>query len=260
LLTLSGQSPQAVRELAQKYANWLQTHPNISFADTAYTTHLGRKHFKIRATYGAANSLEMIAALTDPDVVPREIDASQPLAFLCTGQGCQFAGMGKTLYETEPVFREIITRCDQAFRGHRGQSLVDVIFAEPIVTDPNREVNNDLIHQTEFTQPGLYAIECGLAALFLSWGVQPDLVLGHSIGEFVAAWVAGVFELETGLLLVAERGRLMQELSSTGGMVSVFATPAMVNRYLEHRYRSEAHGIQEIKGSSKQESDITQRS
>ncbi|MGK7902304.1 MAG: aminotransferase class III-fold pyridoxal phosphate-dependent enzyme [Hormoscilla sp.] len=223
LLTLSGESDLAVVELAAKYARFFQKHPQVSLPDAAYTTHVGRKHFPVRAAYSAADVGELIGSLESNSAIALSSNGSAQLAFLFTGQGAQEAGMGKRLYETEPVFEEVLTRCDEAFRSKRGRSLIDIIFAED---------GNDSIHATEFAQPGIYAIECAIAALFMSWGIQPSSVAGHSIGEFAAAWTAGVFELEEGLSLVAERGRLMQELPVSGGMVCVFAPREVVEDYL----------------------------
>jgi acyl transferase domain-containing protein len=232
LLTLSGESEGAAVDLAAKYARFFKKNPDVSLADAAYTTHVGRKHFKVRAAYTAADTAEMIRELElSPSVEQASClfpsNESNKLAFLFTGQGSQLAGMGEKLYETEPIFREILNRCDEAFRGHRDRSLREIIFAEA------SSDGNDLINQTEFSQPCLYAIECGIAALFATWGIKPASVLGHSIGEFAAAWMAGVFELEEGLLLVAERGRLMQELPRVGGMVNVFASQEAIATYLD---------------------------
>ncbi|NES88127.1 polyketide synthase [Okeania sp. SIO2B9] len=224
LLTLSGQSEQAVVELAAKYTHFFQTHPDISLPDAAYTTHLGRKHFNVRAAYVASDRSEMIRELERNPVLRSSTTASGKLAFLFTGQGSQFAGMGRRLYETEPVFKDVLNRCETAFLGHCGHSLLDVLLAKDEDTS---------IHRTEFAQPGLYALECGIAALFLSWGIQPSMVIGHSVGEFAAAWVAGVFQLEEGLMLVAERGRLMQELPESGSMISVFAAQDVVMGYIQ---------------------------
>ena len=231
LLTLSGESERAVVDLAAKYARFLQKNPEVSLADAAYTTHVGRKHFKVRTAYAAADTAEMIRELERDAETTVSGGESKQLAFLFTGQGSQFAGMGKGLYETEPIFREILNRCDEAFRGHRDRSLLEILFAEAS-NDGNDLINQTEINQTEFAQPCLYAIECGIAALFAAWGVKPASVLGHSIGEFAAAWMAGVFELEEGLLLAAERGRLMQELP-VGGMVNVFANREAIATYLD---------------------------
>ncbi|MGD1714037.1 amino acid adenylation domain-containing protein [Dapis sp. BLCC M172] len=224
LLTLSGKSEDALLELAAKYTDFLQENPNISLPDAGYTTHVGRKHFNVRAAYVGGDSNEMIRELKRKPMEISSTPASSELAFLFTGQGSQFAGMGRKLYETEPIFKDVIKRCETAFLGHRGCSLLDIMFAKDGDTSINR---------TEFAQPALYALECGIAALFLSWGIQPSMAIGHSIGEFVAAWVAGVFELEEGLMLVAERGRLMQELPESGSMISIFATQDVVMGYIE---------------------------
>ena len=141
-------------------------------------------------------------------------DGHVPVAWMFTGQGSQRPGMGAQLYQREPVFRAALDRCDAIFRDTRGRSLRDVM-------NGNGEAD---LNQTEWTQPALFALEFALAELWRHWGVHPAAVIGHSVGEYVAAAVAGVFSIEDGLRLVAARGRLMQALPAHGGMLAVFGS------------------------------------
>ena len=135
-------------------------------------------------------------------------------AWLFPGQGSQYVGMGRELFETEPVFRETVSRCAAAVDGILEKPLLDVIFGAD---------GDDVLRHTSYAQPALFAVEMGLARLWQSWGLEPDVVLGHSVGQYSAACVTGVFGLEDGALLLAERGRLFGSLPAGGRMVAAFA-------------------------------------
>lgn len=145
------------------------------------------------------------------------------MAFLFTGQGSQFAGMSRGLYASEPVFRRELDRCAALLEPHLGRDLRQLLY-------PSQDAvaqADEALRQTAITQPALFAVEFALARLWESWGVRPAAMSGHSIGEYVAACLAGVFELEEALRLVAVRGRLMQELPS-GAMLAVFLPEAEI--------------------------------
>ncbi len=211
LLVLSAKSETALRDLAGTYADYLQRNPTQNLSDVAYTAATGRAHFDVRLAVpvaAASNALTAYSAGTNPPdlILSSQIDDVPHVAFLFAGQGAQTVGMGRQLYEREPVFRAAYDKCRELL-GYDFTHLRD----------------SDDIHQTEFTQPALFALEYALAELWHSWGVVPEVVLGHSVGEFVAACVAGVFSLEDGLRLIAARGRLMQALPQNGRMVVISA-------------------------------------
>jgi microcystin synthetase protein McyG len=228
-LPLSARSETALKRLAQRYAEDMGTHPDVNLVDVAQTAGAGRSHFDRRVAVVAETKDVATAALCafaagEPHsavhrgtVVPGQ---APEVVFLFTGQGCQYPGMGRRLYETSPVFRDAIDRCDTLLGPDaNSRTLKTVLWSE--ASDPT-------IHDTAWTQPTLFAVEYGLAQLWRSWGIEPAAVIGHSVGEYVAACVAGVFTLEEGLRLIAERGRLMGALPSGGAMAAVFASPDVV--------------------------------
>ncbi|AGC47278.1 polyketide synthase [Myxococcus stipitatus DSM 14675] len=231
LLALSARSPEALGALAQRYEEALgvSTEP---LADICFTANAGRTHFQHRwALVGDSREamreqLQTFAAKHGSPPVPR-VTSTPRIAFLFTGQGSQRLGMGEELFRTEPVFRRTLLRCDEVLTPLLGQSLVELLY--PKAPDDLARARLDA---TGFTQPVLFALEMALARLWGSWGIVPDFVMGHSVGELVAACVAGVFTLEEGLQLIAARGRLMQSLPPGGAMASVSADPAMVEALL----------------------------
>ena len=219
-LLLSAKSDAALRSLAERYRDQLRANPDARVDDICFTALAGRAPFAHRLGVTGSTATRLADAL---DAWLRSTPATgavrpRPrIAFLYTGQGSQYAGMGAQLYRTEPVFRDVIDRCATFMRARYDVDLVSLI------TDTAAETGTALA-ETRFTQPALYALECALTTLWRSWGVEPDAVIGHSVGEFAAAWAAGVFELEDGLALIAERGRLMHERCERGAMAAVFAT------------------------------------
>ncbi len=233
LLPLSGRSPAALRELAGRYQRWLaerETPPSV-LADAAWTAGVGRDHFACRAgiVFGDAaelrERLEAVVAPAEDRVAGAPGDGK--VGFLYTGQGSQWPGMGRELYEGEAAFREVLDRCEAVFREERGESLLPVLFGDE---------EEGALDSTEWTQPALYALQSGLTALWASVGVRPEAVFGHSVGEVAAAAAAGVFGLEAGMRFATRRGALMGSLprrgKRAGGMLAVFAPEDAVTALL----------------------------
>nr|WP_322683107.1 aminotransferase class III-fold pyridoxal phosphate-dependent enzyme [Nostoc sp. DedQUE07]MDZ8128527.1 aminotransferase class III-fold pyridoxal phosphate-dependent enzyme [Nostoc sp. DedQUE07] len=227
LLLLSAKTSQALEAATANLQQHLQYNAEINLADVAYTLQRGRKSFNYRRSVVCHDLTDAIAALQslDPNQVnTRHIEIRNPaVVFMFPGQGSQYVNMGLNLYNREPVFQEAVDECAEMLKPLLGKDLREIIYPAPSDAYGElrlRETAAILLQQTCFTQPALFVIEYALAQLWQSWGVKPQAMIGHSIGEFVAACIAGVFTLEDALMLVATRGRLMWELP-TGAMLSV---------------------------------------
>jgi natural product biosynthesis luciferase-like monooxygenase protein/amino acid adenylation domain-containing protein len=229
VLSLSARSHDALRELARRYADHLALHNEQALSDVCFTANTGRAQFahRLAATGESREQLALaLRAFADGGRADGLRQAHAPgrrrsqTAFLFTGQGAQFAGMGRELYETQPGFRRALDRCDEILRPALERPLLSVLYGEGASPSP--------LDETAYTQPALFAFEYALAGLWRTWGVEPDFVLGHSVGEYAAACFAGAFSLEEGLALVAERARLMQTLPPVGEMAVVFADEGRV--------------------------------
>ncbi|NGZ59096.1 MAG: polyketide synthase type I [Nitrospira sp. LK265] len=215
LIVLSAKSKTALHEMTARLTSHLQQHPTVEPADVAYTLQTGRRAFRHRR-WAVADSIEAAAcALSRPDSVNMSGQAGEPrlVAFLFSGQGSQYRTMGHGLYSHEPVFREQVDRCAAILSSHIGMDIKSVLVEE-CATDQER------LNHTTFTQPALFVVEYALAKLWMSLGVHPQGMIGHSIGEYVAACLSGVFSLEDALRLVAARGQLMQSMP-LGSMLAV---------------------------------------
>ncbi len=237
LLPLSARNEQALHEMAGRYAQYFSDNPDLNFADVCHTAATCRSRFEHRLGIVASSvpdAKKQLALInsdirSDSCIYGKASGKTPRVAFLFTGQGSQYSGMGYSLYKTSSLFRDIFDQCNDLLRPYLENSLSDVLFPP----DQNNDIDNALIHQTAYTQPALFAFEYALAKLWISWGVRPVAMLGHSIGEYVAACLAGVFSLEDALKLVAARGRLMQALPRDGCMVSIQATVKEVSEAVQ---------------------------
>lgn len=220
LITLSAKSETALSEMAARMAAHLRQHPHTELADVAYTVQTGRKAFRYRR-WAVADSVEAAArALSLPNSVSLcgQVGEPRPVVFLFSGQGAQYRTMGRGLYAQEPTFREQVDRCAAILASHSGMDIKSVLFDES-------SENSERLTRTAYTQPALFVLEYALAKLWMSLNVQPHGMIGHSVGEYVAACLSGVFSLEDALRLVALRGQLMQSMPP-GSMLAVSLSEA----------------------------------
>ncbi|MBX3611471.1 MAG: SDR family NAD(P)-dependent oxidoreductase [Hydrogenophaga sp.] len=227
LFVLSARDEVALAAHAGRLAKALEGQPDALLADACFTAAIGRAALPQRAIVLSRSMGELVVGLRAlaageeaPGLRTARISRRDParIAWLFTGQGAQYAGMGRALYEREPVFREAMDACAAVLDELLPQPLLDVVFGS----------SGTPIDETAFTQPALFSLEYALAQLWQHWGIVPDALIGHSVGELVAACVAGVMSLPQALALVAERGRLMQSLPAGGGMAAVFAPESLV--------------------------------
>ncbi len=218
LLLLSARTPAALATAQKNLAQHLTDHPDSHLADVAWTLAAGRKALAQRA-FVVAETIEEAAAKLDKGVAAVEA-LDREVLFMFPGQGAQYAGMGRALHAHEPAFREALDSCAEILAGELGLDLRQRLFAE----------DAEALRETRLTQPATFAIEYALAQLWLARGIRPAGLIGHSVGEFVAAVLAGVMQLDDALRLVARRGRLMQA-QPAGAMLSVrLDAERLVNR------------------------------
>jgi acyl transferase domain-containing protein len=228
LVPLSAKSPQALRALLLAYAN--ADFASAELADVAHTAGARRCHLDYRAFVVAesvtdlrtkcAELAEELASRAPQAVVPAK---SRRLAFIFSGMGPQWWGMGRELYGEEPAFRAALDRCESLFRACSGWSLLEGLFGE---------AGQTRMEEAELAQPANFAIQFGLLELFASWGIVPDAVVGHSAGEVAAAYAAGVFDLETSIKLIFERSRAQQKTTGLGRILSASITAERAQSFI----------------------------
>ncbi|NUO78855.1 SDR family NAD(P)-dependent oxidoreductase, partial [candidate division KSB1 bacterium] len=264
LLTLSAKEENALRQMAANYERHLVAHEEQALAEVCYSANVGRAKFSQRLALVANSSTQARARLNDfvegreaVGVIAGATSGKKPkLAFLYAGQGYQYLNMGRVLYQTQPTFRRALKQCDELFRPYLKTSLLDVLYPETsngqrvsriedrelkidprsTILDPQSSTfdtrSSNLLDQTFYTQPAMFSLQYALTQLWLSWGVTPAVVMGHSLGEFMAAQLAGVYSLEDAVKLVAERGRLTEDVPAVGMMASVQASAETVTQAL----------------------------
>ncbi len=235
VLTLSARSDAALRVMARQYHEHLARPDAPALADVCFTANTGRNTWPHRLAVTASSNADLSARLESfaqgraaPGLHHGEVKrgAAPRVVFLYPGQGTQYPGMGRQLFDSAPVFREALERCDALLRPHLDVPLLSVLFPAP-------DSDAALIHQTRYTQPALFALGYALTELWRSWGITPDAVMGHSVGEFTAAHAAGALGLEEALSLLATRSRLIQALPRNGAMAAILADEPTVRAALE---------------------------
>jgi acyl transferase domain-containing protein len=225
LVVLSAKSATALENQAARLTDYLEENPSANLADVAFTLQKGRPAFRHRRVLVTRDIAELTRALQSfrlpspgsqllrTDNAP---NSPVPVAFLFPGQGAQYVNMGRGLYETAPVFRDTLDRCCKLLESHLNRDLRGILYPPSGEEDESER----LLAQTSITQPAVFAIEYAMAMLWMDCGVEPTAMIGHSVGEYVAACIAGVFSLEDALALIAARGRLIQSMPA-GAMLAV---------------------------------------
>uniref|UniRef100_UPI0025C5BC11 non-ribosomal peptide synthetase/type I polyketide synthase n=1 Tax=Flavobacterium sp. TaxID=239 RepID=UPI0025C5BC11 len=227
LTTISAKGEKALKDQIVAVIDYIENNPEVKISDLSYTLSIHRDHFENRLGIISENKEGLLQKLNQANSSFQKTK-SLKTAFLFTGQGAQYLGMGRELYDTEPVFKKALDTCTELLKAHLDENLITVLFAE------EGSEKAKFIDQTQYTQPALFAIEYSLYQLWEHWGIKSAVLMGHSIGELVAACVAGVFSLEDGLKLVASRGRLMQGIILDGEMISVQSDEEAISEVLKH--------------------------
>lgn len=261
VLVLSAKTETALNTATQNLALHLKQNPDINLADVAFTLQVGRQAFTHRRILVCATASQAVESLESLD--PKSVLTSsktpkhRPLVFMFSGQGAQYVNMAQDLYQTESIFRTQVDQCAEIL-----QPLLDLDLRKILYPDPTQaDAATDQLKQTGITQPALFVIEYALAQLWMSWGVKPQAMIGHSIGEYVAACLSGVFSLEDALALVAARGKMMQALPS-GSLLAIFLPEKDVRPFLTSELAlaaSNAPSISAISGPSDAVDTLEQR-
>lgn len=233
LLILSAKNSPALEMATENLIEYFEKNNEVKISDVAYTLQKGRNAFNHRRMLVCQNIDDAMLELKTKDpkrvVTVYQEQMEPPVAFMFSGQGAQYVNMGLELYRTESIFQEQIDRCSEILKPYLSFDLRDILYPD----EENVEEASQKLNQTFVTQPALFTIEYALAKLWNAWGIHPEVLVGHSIGEYVAACLAGVFSLEDALSLVATRGRLMQELPE-GSMLAVHLSEKEIQSFLDN--------------------------
>jgi len=232
LLLLSARSSAALDRATENLRQHLEDHPEVELASVAYTLQAGRRRFGHRRALvcgGRDDALDALRTLDPRRVVTDSRERRDPsVAFMFPGQGAQYVGMTRDLYHHVPSFKTQVSECAEVLLPHLGHDLRDILYPDPA----HATIAEQQLVQTAMTQPALFVVEYALARLWMTWGVQPHAMVGHSLGEYVAACLAGVFSRDDALTLLAGRARLMQGVP-TGAMLAVRLPAAEVESLLD---------------------------
>ncbi len=231
-LTISAKTPTALHELVGKYVEFFDANRNVNLGDVCFTANAGRGRFQHRLAVVARSIDETRQRLdawrrdkSTPACAHGIVESANPqVVFLFTGEGSQYAGMGRELYDTQPVFRKTIEHCSAILEKHLDRPLLSILY---------ESAEDAPLERAVYSQPALFALEYALAQLWKSCGVEPAALVGHGLGEYVAACLAGVFSLDDALELAAARGKLIETLPSDGRMMAVLAGPVRVAELLQ---------------------------
>ena len=230
LICWSAKSEKSVMSYGDKLASYFKNNDDCNLADAAYSLQTTKKNFNERRFIVATDTEDLIQKLNDKSYwnsTPKNLSQkSQQVVFMFPGQGDQYMNMCKSLYENQPIFKKAMDECAVLLQSELKENILDIIYPNKI-----NDVTTARIHQTRYSQPALFSIGYALGKLWTSWGIQPSAFIGHSIGEFVAAYFSGVFSLKDALWLIASRGKMMNELPS-GKMLSVRLSFDEVQSYL----------------------------
>ncbi len=244
LLTLSAKSEAALDLMTSNLLMHLEDNPDLDLADVAHTLQRGRRAFAQRRTLVASDVADAIAGLGNPKRLRHHMAPTQdaPVVFMFSGVGDQYINMGRDLYDTEVRFRQTVDECAQQLHSLLGVDIRELLYSEPHESKESglnlrqmlgrQTQTNSVLQRTEYAQPVIFVIEYALAQLLLSWGIQPDALIGYSIGEYVAACVADIITLPDALRLVAKRAKLIQDLPE-GAMLAVPLSAVDARPYLQ---------------------------
>lgn len=223
ILSLSARTQTALIDLKEQYVSFLK-HTDLQLSDICFTSNTTRKKFRYRLAVNSLAKEQLIDLLENKSVNSQSYtEELHKVVFLYTGQGSQYIEMGKDLYTNFSVYKENFDLCSDLASEYLDVSLVDLVF---------NEVNQEMIHQTKYSQAALFSLEYSLSKLLLSFEIYPDVLIGHSIGEYAAACIAGVFSLADAVKLVCHRGIYMQEVTEKGAMYSVFVKELVIHEYI----------------------------
>lgn len=214
LIVISAKTETALQKQKEQILKYIQQNPGQPLTNVSYTLQSGRNHMNFRSCFAISSEDGLIAG--KPEFYESKLDQNvNSIAFTFPGQGAQYIGMGKQLYESAPIFKSNLDKCFQIFEEETGENLKAIVFSEE-----DTAVAETKLAQTKYTQPALFSIEYSLAQMYLSYGIDPKIMIGHSIGEYAAACIAGVFDLASAIKIVTKRGALMQTMP-TGKMMAV---------------------------------------